>query len=103
MRQVVWSETARAEYLKIIGYVAEQNVDGARRIAAAVDQAIERLAERNSGRLGRVEGTFEKSIVGLPYVLAYAENVTSDGVERLVILRVIHTSRNWPPGSWPAP
>lgn len=101
MREVVWSETARAEYLKIIDHVAEQNVAGARRIADAIDQTIERLAERNTGRRGRVEGTFEKSIVGLPYILAYAE-VSSDGAERLVILRVIHTARNWPRGSWPA-
>jgi toxin ParE1/3/4 len=49
-----------------------------------------------------VRDTFEKSIVGLPYIVAFAVEV-HDGVERIVVLRVIHTARHWPPGQWPKP
>lgn len=48
-----------------------------------------------------MEGTFEKSIVGLPYIISYAIGTEADGGERLVALRIIHTSRYWPPGQWP--
>ena len=41
--------------------------------------------------------TFEKSIVGLPYIEVH------EGVERVVVLRVIHMARHWPPGKWPKP
>jgi plasmid stabilization system protein ParE len=50
-----------------------------------------------------VSGTYEKSVDGLPYVVAYALRQTGEGTEDVVILRVIHTSRNWPVGGWPRP
>ena len=47
-----------------------------------------------------MNGTYEKSVAGLPYVIAYslAENA---GAEAVVILCVIHKARNWPSGEWP--
>jgi len=74
----------------------------ARRVANRIAEAVEGLAQRNTGRPGRVRDTFEKSIVGLPYIVAFAVEV-HDGVERIVVLRVIHTARHWPPGQWPKP
>jgi toxin ParE1/3/4 len=53
------------------------------------------------GRPGRVTGTYEKSIVGLPYIIAYALTSTSTGEEQVAILRVIHAARDWPKGEWP--
>ena len=49
-----------------------------------------------TGRPGRVPGTYEKSIAGLPYVAAYARQG-----EDVVVLRLVHTARNWPSGRWP--
>ena len=43
------------------------------------------------GRTGRVEGTRELVIPGLPYILPYQ---VEDRVIR--ILAVMHTSRKWP-------
>lgn len=43
------------------------------------------------GRPGRVVGTRELLIPGLPYILPYIEK---DGA--VIILRVIHTSMKWP-------
>jgi plasmid stabilization system protein ParE len=40
-------------------------------------------------------------VTGLPYILAYAIRTRPDGEEDVVILRVIHTARNWTKGDWP--
>jgi toxin ParE1/3/4 len=69
-------------------------------VAAAIREAGLKLGVRSTGRKGRVDGTFEKSVVGLPYIVAYAVE-TQAGDERIVILHVIHTSRDWPAGRWP--
>ena len=46
-------------------------------------------------------GAYEKSIVRLPYILAYAVDPLPDGSERIVILHVIHTARAWRKRQWP--
>ena len=52
------------------------------------------------GRPGRVTGSYEKSVSRLPYIIAY-ELRTIAGRECVVIVRVIHTSRDWPAEEWP--
>jgi plasmid stabilization system protein ParE len=44
-----------------------------------------------SGRLGRIEGTRELVVPGLPYIILYS--VAEDAI---LISAVIHTSRKWP-------
>lgn len=61
-----------------------------------LDATAQALADMPTGRPGRVTGTYEKSVTGLPYILAYA--IVEDTV---VIVRVIHTSRDWPAEGWP--
>lgn len=56
------------------------------------------LADFATGHPGRVAGTYEKSVTRLPYIIAYA--LSEDGRD-LVVLRVIHTSRNWVADQWP--
>ena len=59
------------------------------------------LGEMPTGRPGRVAGTYEKSVTGLRYIIAYA--LTRRGDREIVsILRVIHTARDWPDEEWPA-
>lgn len=101
MRRIVWAETARVDYRRTLGRIRAYNPAAARRVSEVVQHTIETVARRNVGRRGRVEGTFEKSVIGLPYVVAYAIELMEDGTERLVVLRVIHTSRHWPSGEWP--
>lgn len=96
MRRVVWSETALDDLEAGISYIAERNPQAAHDIADRIDAAAQKLGEHVSGRPGRVEGTYEKSVRRTPYIIAY---VASD--DSIIILRVIHTSRNWPPGEWP--
>jgi toxin ParE1/3/4 len=47
-----------------------------------------------------VTGTYEKSVARLPYIIAY-ELRDMAGRESVVIVRVIHTSRDWPAEEWP--
>lgn len=53
-----------------------------------------------TARPGRVTGTYEKPISGLPYIIVY-ELRSISGRDSVVIVHVIHTSRDWPPEEWP--
>lgn len=83
-------------------HIARDSSVAAKRVAAAIRRCGTDLGEFASGRPGRVEGTFEKSVPRLPYILAYALVRGATG-EELVILRVIHRARNWPDREWPKP
>ena len=67
----------------------------------ALDKAGLALGEMPTGRPGRVTGTYEKLVTGLPYILAYVIAGTGKG-EEVAIVRVIHTSRDWPAEGWPS-
>ncbi len=71
------------------------------RIRGGIERAVEGLAIRATGRPGRIAGTYEKSVTGQPYIIAYGFERRDDGEDALVILRVVNTSREWPPGRWP--
>ncbi|MFO1047865.1 MAG: type II toxin-antitoxin system RelE/ParE family toxin [Geminicoccaceae bacterium] len=100
-RQVVWSQSAQDDYLEAIGYIARDNPDAALRVAGRIEAAGNRLGEFAVGRRGRVPGTYEKSVAGLPYIIAYEVVTLPDGIELIAVLRVIHGARNWPKGNWP--
>ena len=101
MRPVVWSEEAIADLDGIIDYITPRNPTAAFRVIDHIEQAGDGLGEMATGRPGRVAGTYEKIVPGLPYVLAYAIQSLPDGEEAIVILRAIHGARDWPPGGWP--
>lgn len=100
-RRVVWSDKARRDFQEIIAYIAERNPVAAARVADRIDQMARNLAAIPTGRRGRVSGTYEKTIPGLPYLIAYALEATEAGDEVLAVLRVIHGSRNWRAENWP--
>ncbi len=101
-RLVVWSNSARDDYLAIIGYIAQENPDAAARVANRIDEAAAALSGFATGRVGRVNGTYEKVLPGLPYILAYEIVTRPQGGEMVAILHVIHGARDWPAGQWPA-
>ena len=89
---IVWSHTARRDLAALRDYIAEHDPAAARRTAEAILQAAVQLAEfPASGRPGRLPGTRELVLSGLPYILPYT--VDDDA---LVILAVIHGARRWP-------
>lgn len=95
MKHVQWSDDAVADLERQVVHIAKDNPAAARRVATRIRETGDRLSEFATGRQGRVAGTYEKSVAGLPYIIAYALN-GDDTV--LTILHVIHTSRNWLPG-----
>jgi plasmid stabilization system protein ParE len=65
---------------------------GSNRIANALLEAVERLAELpNLGRPGRVAGTRELVVPGTPYIIPY--RLRGD---RLEVITVFHGRQKWP-------
>ncbi len=95
MRPVVWSKHAHEDFRAIVGYIAQDDPAAARNVASHIDQTIQTLAATPTGRQGRVPGTYEKVVRGLPYVVAYALGDEPKTHETLTILRVIHGARDW--------
>jgi len=96
MRRLVWAESALADFEQAISYLAQEDRSAARLVAERIDHASRQLAAIPTGRPGRVAGTYEKSVARSPYIIAYALQA-----EAVVILRVIHSARNWPAENWP--
>lgn len=89
---VRWTKGALDTLDQAIDYVANRTPDAAAIAAQKIWDAAQVLSEHPGlGRPGRVEGTRELVISGLPYVLPY---VVRD--DNIVILRVMHTARRWP-------
>lgn len=100
MTDVVWSAEALADLEAVLHYIAAENERAAARVLDKIEQTATSLGQVPTGRRGRVAGTYEKSVTGLPYIIAYALQTTPSGSGHVVIVRVIHSARNWPPGRW---
>lgn len=97
-RKVEWAETALADLVGQVEYIAVDNPEAAERVAAAIRATGHALGGFATGHPGRIGGTYEKSVPRLPYIIAYA---LTDGDKAVSILRVIHTARNWNGDLWP--
>lgn len=89
---VEWLCLALRDMRNIAAYIAQDSPEAATAVAERIwqdGQGLCALADR--GRPGRVPGTRELVLEGLPYFIAY--RVKRKTVQ---ILRVIHTSRQWP-------
>jgi len=100
-RTVRWSKSAQLDFRAAVSRVHEDNPIAAARLAETIGEAVEALAKRNTGRRGRVNGTFEKSFPKWRYIVAFEVRGVSGAQEEIFVLRVIHTSRDWPKGAWP--
>jgi toxin ParE1/3/4 len=98
MRRVVWQPEALADFDSQIAFIAERSMQGAMLVADRIETAVEQLRLNPIGRPGRVGGTYERSIAKTSHIVVFA---FTPGEDALSILRIIHTSRDWPQGSWP--
>lgn len=90
--RVKWLKRALENLSAEADFVAEENPAAAARLVESILNATDRLAEFPAmGRPGRVSGTRELVIPGLPYIIPY--RVRANAVE---ILRVFHSARQWP-------
>lgn len=95
-----WSRDALDDFKKQIAYIAQHNPHAATKVAERMDSCARQLLLRSTGRPGRVDGTLEKPVPGLPYVMAYAVS-TDENRTVITILRLIHTARDWRREKWP--
>ena len=99
-RRVRWSRNALDDLKSVLDFLDFENPTAARRVSRALEQTAEALANFSTGRPGRWPDIYEKSVSNLPYVIAYELRPQGDE-ELVVIVRIIHTARNWPKGAWP--
>jgi plasmid stabilization system protein ParE len=96
VKRVRWSAHAKADLDSKTAYRATTSVRAAEMLFEAIHDAIEGLKFVNTGRLGRIDGTFEKVLRKQPYIILYETN--DDEVH---VMRIVHTAQNWPEGAWP--
>ncbi len=91
--RIRWFAAARADLLQIRRFIEDQDHPAAAQsVARRILGTVTYLRDHPAiGRPGRVTGTREAIIAGLPYIIPYR---VRDGV--LEILRVLHSSRQWP-------
>ena len=89
--KVVIREQAFADLENIYNWIARENPSAARSVAQRVLDAVENKIAHfpHVGREGRMTGTREWIVRGLPYIIVY--RVEADAV---VVLGVFHGARN---------
>jgi plasmid stabilization system protein ParE len=99
-RIVKWSRAALDDLKAQIAWIARDNPAAARRVAASIRATGQSLANFDTGHPGRMAETYEKSVRGLPYIIAYAVDRSGE-IEEIVVVHVIHSARDWREGKWP--
>lgn len=90
MLPVKWTDEAIDDLAQIIAYLEDRNLQAAQRIGRCIHQAIDRLSVwPMMCREGREPGTREY-YVDASYLLVYRVS------EQVEIIRVLHTSRQYP-------
>jgi toxin ParE1/3/4 len=90
--QVKWTAPAAKALESIQDYIAKDNPRAAFEVAQKIRYVTEQLSDHPKlGRAGRVQGTYELVIPGIPYIVPY--RVKGKEVQ---ILSVYHASRKWP-------
>lgn len=91
--RLIWTLPARADRRGIYGHIEADNPRAAAEIDAIFDRrSAQLILHPLLGRPGRVPGTREL-VVHSNYMLIYEV----EG-EAVLILRVMHVARRWPPG-----
>lgn len=90
--RVRWTIPAAQDLEEITLYIQRDSESAARAVAKALFDAANSLDLLPSrGRVGRIPGTRELVVTGLPYIVLY--EVADTAVQ---ILHIYHGARNWP-------
>ena len=90
--RITWTEPAAKALESIQDYIAGENRRAAFEVAQRVRHAVTQLEDHPKlGRSGRVRGTLELVIPGIPYIVPY--RIKGKEVQ---ILSVFHAARKWP-------
>jgi len=92
MTKVRWTANAANDLASIVNYIRKDNPDAARRVAKTIFDGVSELRTFPSrGRIGMVDNTRELIFAPWPYIAVY--EVLEEEVQ---VLRIRHTSRDWP-------
>jgi len=90
--KVTWLNSGTRSLRTIHAHIALDNPAAARSIVQRIKASAIRLRTfPSSGRTGQVPGTMKLVITSLPHIVVY--RLSNEAVE---ILRVFHTSQDWP-------
>lgn len=86
--QIRWTRKSLENLNAAVDYIAKESPANAQKVAQKIWDSVQLLkTQPGLGRPGRIAGTRELIIGGLPYVVPYLEH---EG--KIVILRIMHTS-----------
>lgn len=93
--QLQWTEPATQDLDKIEAYISKENspivaIDVALKVIETVETVLP--AHPRAGRIGRVTGTREFVVEGVPFIVIYREV----GSDQLQVLRILHDAQQWP-------
>lgn len=97
MRQVDWTMLASRDLDELVAYIAEDSEQNANLVGDRIERAASHLGGAAIGHFGRVQNSYEFVVPKTSYILAYEKAET-----KIIILRVIHGSREWQNSRWPA-
>ena len=90
--RLIWTDLAVKDLEELRVYVEVDNPRAARATVLRILSTLKRLPKHpRLGRPGRVEGSRELVVPALSYLVAYRLHG-----EDITVLRVLHTSRQWP-------
>ncbi|HAR94464.1 MAG TPA: type II toxin-antitoxin system mRNA interferase toxin, RelE/StbE family [Deltaproteobacteria bacterium] len=87
-----WTLKAFGDLRQAGEYIATDNPEAAKRMAARIKEAVEYLIDHpNMGRPGRLVNTRELVVSGTPFIVVYWVKGAA-----IQILRVLHHAKRWP-------
>ena len=88
-----YTAQAREHIAAIYGHIRDRNPVAAAQVAARLRLAAERLAEfPRMGHAGRVSGTYEWVVRGLPHIIVYQTGAV--GSDEVLVLGVFHAAQD---------
>ena len=88
-----YTAEAREHIAEIYNCIGDRSPAAATQVVARIRSAAERLTEfPRIGRIGRVPGTHEWVVRGLPYIIVYEIGVIDP--DEILILAVFHAAQN---------
>lgn len=90
--KIIWSRRAIRHLVALRDYVAQHSPNNAAAVAERILDCVDLLATQpQMGRPGRMVGTRELVIPGMPYIIPYRVRG-----ERLELIAVFHGPQKWP-------
>jgi toxin ParE1/3/4 len=90
--RIVWARRAGADMDWVVDYIAQDDPAAALATRDKIELQVKHLkAHPQLGRKGRVRGTRELVIAGIPYIVVYRARKSA-----IEIARVLHGAQQWP-------